>query len=48
MQERSVIISFLLLPCSELAVNAVMRLKKSGNLQAIQIIKILGGRLKDS
>jgi len=33
---------------SELAVNAVMRLKKSGNLEAIQIIKKLGGQLKDS
>lgn len=33
---------------AELAVNAVMRLKGSGNLDAIQIIKKLGGGLKDS
>lgn len=33
---------------SELAVNAVLRLKGSGNLDAIQIIKKLGGSLDDS
>ena len=33
---------------SELAVDAVLRLKKSGNLEAIQIIKKLGGKLSDS
>jgi len=33
---------------SELAVNAVMRLKSANNLEAIQIIKILGGQLSDS
>ena len=33
---------------AELAVNAVLRLKGSGNLQAIQIIKKLGGGLNDS
>lgn len=33
---------------AELAVNAVMRLKGSGNLEAIQIIKKLGGMLRDS
>lgn len=33
---------------SNLAVNAVLRLKGSGNLEAIQIIKKLGGRLADS
>lgn len=33
---------------SELAVNAVLRLKSSNNLEAIQIIKILGGQLSDS
>ena len=33
---------------SDLAVNAVLRLKKSGNLEAIQIIKVLGGQLGDS
>jgi T-complex protein 1 subunit beta len=33
---------------SELAVNAVLRLKSSGSLEAIQIIKILGGQLSDS
>jgi T-complex protein 1 subunit beta len=33
---------------SELAVNSVMRLKGSGNLEAIKIIKKLGGTLNDS
>lgn len=33
---------------SELAVNAVLRLKGSGNLDAIQIIKKIGGGLDDS
>jgi T-complex protein 1 subunit beta len=33
---------------SELSVNAVMRLKSANNLEAIQIIKILGGQLSDS
>eukprot|EP01147_Barroeca_monosierra_P008161 gene8161-795_t len=33
---------------AELAVNAVLRIKKSGNLEAIQIIKKLGGKLRDS
>lgn len=33
---------------AELAVNAVLRLKGSGNLDAIQIIKKLGGGLQDS
>ena len=33
---------------AELAVNAVLRLKGSGNLQAIQLIKKLGGGLNDS
>ncbi|GMI19111.1 hypothetical protein TeGR_g230, partial [Tetraparma gracilis] len=33
---------------SNLAVDAVMRLKKSGNLDHIQIIKKAGGQLKDS
>lgn len=33
---------------TELAVNAIMRLKGSGNLEAIQIIKKLGGSLDDS
>lgn len=33
---------------TELAVNAVLRLKGSGNLEAIQIIKKLGGSLDDS
>lgn len=33
---------------SNLAVDAVLRLKGSGNLDAIQIIKIQGGRLEDS
>jgi len=33
---------------SELAVDAVLRLKGSGNLDAIQIIKIQGGHLEDS
>ncbi|XP_052244364.1 T-complex protein 1 subunit beta-like [Dreissena polymorpha] len=33
---------------AELSVNAVMRLKGSGSLDAIQIIKKLGGGLKDS
>ena len=33
---------------AELAVNAVLRLKGSGNLQAIQVIKKLGGGLNDS
>ena len=34
--------------CPELAVDAVLRLKGSGNLDAIQIIKIPGGRLDES
>ena len=33
---------------AELAVSAVLRLKGSGNLEAIQIIKKLGGGLNDS
>jgi len=33
---------------SEMAVDAVLRLNKSGNLEAIQIIKKLGGQLSDS
>merc|ERR1712226_91519 len=33
---------------SKMAVDAVMRLKKSGNLDAIQIIKVPGGTLADS
>jgi len=33
---------------SEMAVDAVLRLKKTGNLEAIQIIKIMGGTLADS
>jgi T-complex protein 1 subunit beta len=33
---------------SELAVDAVLRLKSSNNLEAIQIIKIQGGTLSDS
>eukprot|EP00054_Salpingoeca_dolichothecata_P013610 m.76025 g.76025 ORF g.76025 m.76025 type:complete len:525 (-) comp20569_c1_seq1:62-1636(-) len=33
---------------ANLAVDAVMRLKKSGNLEAIQVIKRLGGQLHDS
>lgn len=33
---------------SQLAVSAVLRLKGSGNLEAIQIIKKLGGQLSDS
>jgi hypothetical protein len=33
---------------SDLAVNAVMRLKGKNNLEGIQIIKILGGALTDS
>lgn len=33
---------------AELAVNAVLRLKGSGNLEAIQIIKKIGGGLNDS
>merc|ERR1712045_32778 len=33
---------------SKLAVDAVLRLKGSGNLDAIQIIKIPGGRLDES
>jgi len=33
---------------SDMAVDAVLRLKKSGNLEAIQIIKVLGGQLGDS
>jgi len=33
---------------AELAVDAVLRLQKSGNLEAIQIIKVLGGQLGDS
>jgi chaperonin GroEL (HSP60 family) len=31
-----------------MAVDAVLRLKKSGNLDAIQIIKVQGGLLEDS
>eukprot|EP00043_Microstomoeca_roanoka_P018434 m.197496 g.197496 ORF g.197496 m.197496 type:complete len:533 (-) comp16825_c1_seq1:78-1676(-) len=33
---------------SNLAVDAVMRIRKTGNLEAIQIIKKLGGKLSDS
>jgi T-complex protein 1 subunit beta len=33
---------------AELAVDAVLRIKSSGNLEAIQIIKKLGGQLRDS
>ena len=33
---------------ASLAVDAVMRLKSSGNLDAIQVIKKLGGSLQDS
>lgn len=33
---------------SKLAVNAIMRLKGSGNLEAIHVIKKLGGSLTDS
>lgn len=33
---------------SNLSVNAILRLKGSGNLKAIQIIKKLGGSLNDS
>ena len=33
---------------ADLAVNAVLRLKASGNLEAIQVIKIAGGQLSDS
>lgn len=33
---------------SKMAVDAVMRLKKSGNLDAIQIIKVPGGTLEES
>eukprot|EP00053_Salpingoeca_punica_P007514 m.68532 g.68532 ORF g.68532 m.68532 type:complete len:527 (-) comp14185_c0_seq2:220-1800(-) len=33
---------------AELAVNAVLRIRKSGNLEAIQIIKKSGGQLRDS
>ena len=33
---------------AKLAVDAVLRLKGSGNLDAIQIIKIPGGRLDES
>jgi T-complex protein 1 subunit beta len=33
---------------SQLAVNAVLRLKSSGNLDAIQVIKKLGSSLQDS
>lgn len=33
---------------AELAVNAILRLKGSGNLEAIQLIKKLGGGLRDS
>jgi len=33
---------------SKMAVDAVMRLKKSGNLDAIQIIRVQGGSLEDS
>jgi T-complex protein 1 subunit beta len=33
---------------AELAVKAVLRLKGSGNLDAIQIIKKLGGSMNDS
>lgn len=31
-----------------MAVDAVLRLKKSGNLDAIQIIRVKGGTLEDS
>lgn len=33
---------------SKLAVDAVLRLKGSGNLEYIQIIKKVGGSIKDS
>lgn len=33
---------------AKLAVDAVLRIKKSGNLEAIQVIKKTGGRLRDS
>ena len=33
---------------AKMAVDAVLRLKKSGNLDAIQIIKVKGGTLEDS
>ena len=33
---------------AKMAVDAVMRLKKSGNLDAIQIIKVKGGTLEES
>ena len=33
---------------SKMAVDAVLRWKKSGNLDAIQIIKVKGGTLEDS
>ena len=33
---------------AELAVEAVLRLKGSGNLEAIQVIRKLGGNLRDS
>ena len=33
---------------AKMAVDAVLRLKKSGNLDAIQIIKVKGGSLEDS
>ena len=33
---------------AELAVNAVLRLKSSGNLQAIQVLKVQGKTLRDS
>ena len=33
---------------AQLAVNAVLRLNKTGNLEHIQIIKKIGGSLKDS
>lgn len=33
---------------SKMAVDAVLRLKKSGNLDAIQIIKVRGGTLEES
>ena len=33
---------------AKMAVDAVLRLKKSGNLDAIQIIRVKGGTLEDS
>ena len=33
---------------ANLAVDAALRIRKSGNLEAIQIIKKLGGQLRDS